>query len=91
MKTVCSKISSVLKTIFGYSIMLCLLLGGLTFLGYLVALIIGGDIASEICIFIYKKIFPYIITVSNISVLLGLIAMYLNGEVVFTSRKKNKK
>lgn len=88
MKEVCKKISAVLKTIFGYGIMLCLFVGGLTFFGYLAALFIGGETATAICTFIYKTLIPYIIKASTIMVLLGLVAMYLNGEMALTSNKK---
>lgn len=90
MKEICKKISAVLKMIFGYGIMICLFVGGATFLGYLVALIIGGPIATAICEFIYKTIIPYVIMGSTIMVLLGLVAMYFNGEVALTAEKKKK-
>ena len=88
MKEICKKISSVLKTVFGYGIMICLFAGGLTFFGYMAALIIGGETAAAICTVIYKTIIPYIIKLSTIMVLLGLVAMYLNGEMALTSDKK---
>jgi len=88
MKEICKKISKVLKTIFGYCIMLCLFAGGLTFLGYLAALIIGGEVAALICSTIYKQIIPVIIYVSTTMVVLGLVAMYLNGETALTANKK---
>ena len=47
MKNLCKKISDVLKTIFGYGIMISLFAGGLTFFGYVVALCIGGDSLAE--------------------------------------------
>ena len=89
MKEICKKISAVLKTIFGYGIMICLFAGGLTFFGYLAALFIGGETAAAICVFIYKTIIPVIIKISTSMVLLGLVAMYLNGEVALTSNKKD--
>lgn len=88
MKNICKKISNVLRVVFGYGIMICLFAGGLTFFGYLAALIIGGDTATEICTVIYKTIIPYIIKCSTIMVLLGLVVMYLNGEMALTSDKK---
>ena len=88
MKEICKKISNVLKTIFGYGIMICLFAGGLTFFGYLAALCIGGETATAICVFIYKTIIPNIIRCSTILVLLGLVAMYLAGEMALTSDKK---
>ena len=88
MKEFFKKISNVLRVIFGYGIMVCLFAGGLTFFGYVVALIIGGDTAAAICEVIYKQIIPIIIKASTILVLLGLAVMYLNGEKALTSNKK---
>ena len=58
MKAICKKISDFLRVVFGYGIMVCLFVGGLTFFGYVIAIIIGGDTAVMICEFIYKKIIP---------------------------------
>ena len=88
MKEFLKKISAVLKTIFGYGIMICLFAGGLTFFGYVAALIIGGNTAAVICSVIYKQIIPVIVYVTSILVLLGLLAMYLNGEMALTAKKK---
>lgn len=91
MKNFCKKLSDILKIIFGYGIMITLFAGGLTFFGYVAALIIGGDTASVICKVIYKDIVPIIIYVSVIMVLLGLVAMYLAGETALTPEKKKAK
>ena len=91
MKETCKKISVVLKKIFGYGIMITLFAGGLTFFGYMAALVIGGEAATAICVFIYKTIMPCIIKLSTVMVLLGLVAMYLNGEMALTSNKKASK
>ena len=91
MKEICKKIAAVLKTIFGYGIMICLFAGGLTFFGYLAALIIGGETAAVICAFLYKTVIPVIIKISTYMVLLGLLAMYLNGENALTTGKKPSK
>lgn len=91
MKKLLKKISDIIKTVFGYGIMICLFAGGLTFFGYLAAMIIGGDTAAAICKFIYKEIIPVIIYFSTALVLLGLVAMYLSGETALTAKKKNSK
>lgn len=85
---ICKKIAQVLKKIFGYGILICLFAGGMTFFGYLAALIIGGETAAAICLFLYNTVIPYIIKLSTLMVLLGLAAMYLNGEMALTSDKK---
>jgi len=91
MKNKIEKIASVLKTIFGYGIMSCLFLGGLTFVGYVIALIAGGETAVIICDFIYKTIMPIIIYASNIFVLLGLVILYMSGEKALSVNDKNSK
>lgn len=88
MKKILNKLSAVLRTIFGYGILICLFAGGLTFFGYLVALIVGGDLAATICHVIYKEIFPIIVYITTIMVLLGLVIMYLSGEQALTAHKK---
>ncbi len=84
----CRKISDALKSVFGWGIMLCLFAGGLTFFGYLAALVIGGDVAAEICRVLSGEIFPVIIYASTVMVLLGLTSMYFGGEKALTSEKK---
>ena len=88
MKEICKKISNVLKMVFGYGIMICLFAGGMTVFGYIAAMIIGGETAVAICTFIYKTVIPYIIKGSTLMVLVGLVAMYLNGETALTTKKK---
>lgn len=77
--------------IFGYGIMICLFVGGLTFFGYLAALIIGGETATAICVFIYKTIVPVMVYCTTCLVLLGLVAMYLAGEKALTPKARPKK
>lgn len=91
MKETLRKISNVLRTIFGYGIAACLFAGGLTFFGFVAALIIGGDVAVAICAVISTKILPVIIYASTILVVLGLIIMYLNGETALTVDKEKTK
>lgn len=90
MKEKLKKISDVCKLIFGYSIMITLFLGGLTLIGYVLALIIGGEVAATICTVIYKKIFKVLIYATSVTVLFGLFAMYLGGEYALTSNGKKK-
>lgn len=89
MKTALKKISDVCKLIFGYGIMIVLFAGGLTFFGYVAALIIGGETATAMCTWIYKTFIPLIIMASTILILFGLVTMYMAGEKALTPGKKN--
>ncbi len=88
MKETLKKISDVFKLIFGYGIMIVLFAGGLTFFGYVLALIIGGETATAICTWIYKSFIPIIIKASTILILFGLLTMYLAGEKALVPGKK---
>ena len=89
MKEKLKKISDVMKLIFGYGIMIVLFVGGLTFFGYVIALIIGGEAATNLCTWIYKSLIPVMIYASTILILFGLLTMYLAGEYALTPGKKN--
>jgi len=89
MKETLKRISEVFKLIFGYGIMIVLFAGGLTFFGYVAALIIGGETATVICTWIYKSFIPVIIYASTILILFGLVTMYMAGEKALTPEKKN--
>lgn len=91
MKETCKKIAEVFKLIFGYGIMIVLLAGGLTFFGYVAALIIGGETATAICTWIYESFIPVIIYASTILILFGLLTMYLAGEKALTPGRKEAK
>ena len=91
MKETLKKIAGVFKLIYGYGIMIVLFAGGLTFFGYLAALIIGGETATAICTWIYKSFVPVMIYASTVLILFGLLTMYLAGEKALTPGKKNMK
>lgn len=91
MKETLKKISNVLKIIFGYGIEIVLFAGGLTFFGYVVALIIGGETAANICTWIYKSFIPVIIKASTILILFGLLTMYMAGEKALTPDRHSAK
>ncbi|MBQ2928917.1 MAG: hypothetical protein IJD99_01745 [Clostridia bacterium] len=72
------------KIIFGYGIMAVMFAGGLTFFGFLAAVVIGGETAAVICDVIKNEIFPVIIYATTSLILLGLLTMYLGGEKALT-------
>ena len=91
MKQTLKKIADVCKLIFGYGIMIVLFAGGMTFFGYLAALIIGGETATAMCNWIYKSMIPILIKASTILILFGLLTMYLAGEKALVPGRKNVK
>ena len=89
MKEKMKKISDVCKLIFGWGIMIVLFAGGLTFFGYMIALIIGGETATALCTWIYKSFIPVIIYASTILILFGLVTMYMAGEKALMPNRRS--
>ncbi len=72
-----------LNKLFGWGIYICLFAGGLTFFGYLLALLIGGGdggTGQAIAVFLQKQYFPIVIRLASFTVILGLVSMYLSGQ-----------
>lgn len=78
-----------LDVVYGWGILICLFVGGLTFIGFVAAFIVGGETATEICTFIHKTIFKWLIYGGNIIVLLGLLNMYLKKQKSLTISDTN--
>ena len=78
------KAANVLLWIFSYGVLLCLFAGALSFIGYLAALIIGGEQASVLCVWIHKTYFPLVIKATSIFTGCGLVGMYLNKAKALT-------
>lgn len=78
------KISNILLTIFAVGVIFTLFAGGASVLGYIVALIIGGETAINICTTIYTVYLPWIIQICSIAVGFGLIGMYLEKKKALT-------
>lgn len=84
------KASDILLKIFAYGIIACLFAGGLSLVGYLVALIIGGESATALCLWVFKTYLPWVIKATSIFTLIGLIGMYLSKQkaLVATTEKQ---
>ena len=82
--------ATVLSYIYAIGIALSLFAGALSAVGYVVALIAGGDTAAAICEFIYKDFYPIIIYVASVSILAGLVKMYVAGEKSLVTPKRKK-
>ena len=91
MKKILKKIIAILDGVYGWGILVCLFVGGMTFFGYLAAFIIGGDVATAICNVIYNYIFKVLIYGGNIIVLLGLLSMYLKKQKTLTMTESSEK
>ena len=69
-----------LNKAFGYMVFIALILGGLAFFGFVAAFIMGPESGGALGVAIKGKYFPWVIRFGSITILTGLISMYLNGE-----------
>ena len=60
--------------------MLCLFVSVLGFIGYMVALGIGGETAVSICAWLKNYFYKTLILISNSTVLLVFVYIYLKGD-----------
>lgn len=82
------KISDIFLTVFGVGVTICLFAGGITLLAFIVAMCLGGETATKICIFIHKTYFPIVIQFAAIFTGFGLLGMYLTKKSALTVAKQ---
>lgn len=85
------KVTNILSSIFSIGIICTLISGVLLFTGYIIALIIGGEKATEICRFIFNDCTPWVIKITTIVIGIGLITMYLSKQSALTMAKSKEK
>lgn len=84
-------IANIMLKIFSYGIIACLFAGGLSLAGYVVALIIGGESATALCLWIYKTYLPWVIKATTLFTGIGLLGIYLgNSKVLMASTDRKK-
>lgn len=77
------KIYGVLKTIYGVTMTVAFFGGVLPLIPFIIALIIGGGAGGTgeaIATWLYKQYYPWVIALASISVVIGLIAMYVGKQ-----------
>lgn len=79
------KLSDVLLRIFAYGIIACLFAGGLSLLGYIASMVIGGETAANLCAWIFKTYLPLVIKITSAFTGIGLIGMYLSRQKALTA------
>lgn len=80
MKNFCHKLAAVLEKLIGIALAVCLFGGGLGVLGYIAALIIGGENATAVCTWLYKTFYVILIKIGTITTLVTFLMIYLKGE-----------
>ena len=87
------KIYDVLNKVYGITMSVAFWGGLLPLIPFIVAIVIGGNIGESISVFLYKQYYPWVIALASISIVIGLIAMYIGGKEALSTRSlggKNK-
>ena len=84
------KFIEILNKVFGTTIMLELFLGAASLIGYIAAIIIGGEAGAKIADFIFNDFLKWVIIATSITVGLGLLTMYFSRQksLVFEKDKQ---
>lgn len=90
MKSFREKLAKVLSYVYAIGIAVSLFAGALSVIGFAAAMIAGGDTAAKICKFIYKDFYPIIVYIASVSILTGLVKMYVAGEKSLVPPKRKK-
>ena len=92
------KIYNVLKKLYGVTMTVAFFGGVLPLIPFIVALIVGGGAGGAgeaIATWLYKQYYPWVIALASISVVIGLIAMYVGKQEALSSKsfgvRKDKK
>ncbi len=84
------KIANVLRTVFAYGAIVCLFAGGLSLVGYIAGLVIGGETAVALCAWVFKTYLPWVIKATSVVTGIGLVSMYLSKQKALTASMENK-
>ena len=73
-------IKNVLRTLIGIAFAVCLFAGGLGFIGFLVAFIMGGEGGAAICAFLKDTYYATLIKVATVTTLATFVYLYIDGK-----------
>ncbi len=84
------KITVVFEWIIGVALAICLFVGGLGFLGFIYALIVGGETAAAICTWLSGVFYVNLIKLSTITTLACMLLQYVNGNAKWRNPFRGK-
>ena len=88
MSDIRKKITTVIEYIIGISLSICLFVGGLGFIGYMIAFCLGGDAAVAICDWLSKVFYKVLIVLATSTTLFSFVLLYVRGDAKFINPVK---
>lgn len=86
-----NKFTHTVKLVIGWSILVLLAVGGIGVIGYIVALIVGGETGAAIVDVINNQFYVWMTRITCGLVVVGMILVYITGEHDFILASKKKK
>lgn len=83
------KIYDILNKIYGVVMTVAFFAGFIPLIPFVVAIIIGGPAGEAISLFMYNRVYPWVIALASLSIAIGTVAMYV-GKKEGLSVKKMK-
>lgn len=74
------KLYNIFNKLYGITMTVAFFAGIVPLVLFAVAMIIGGSAGETIAVFLYKQVYPWVIALASVSILFGLIAMYIKKE-----------
>lgn len=84
------KLYNIFNKIYGITMTITFFAGIVPLILFIVALITGGSTGEAISVFLYKQVYLWIIALASVSIIAGLIAMYIKKEKGINVGKKEK-
>ena len=90
------KIYRILKKLYGITMTVAFFGGVLPLIPFLAAIAVGSSAGESIALFLSEQYYPWVIALASISVIIGLVAMYVGKQEglsakTFGTDKKNRK
>lgn len=84
------KIYKILNRVYGITLFVAFFGGVLPLVPFVIALIVGGSTGEAISTFLYNNYYPWVIALASVSVVIGLIAMYVGKQSAFSTKDYKK-
>lgn len=85
------KMYNIIHKVYGILMTISFFAGILPLIPFGIALIIGGPVGEAIATFLYNEYYKWVILGASVSVLIGLIGLYVSGEEGLSVKSVGKK
>ena len=85
------RLQDILASLFSFFIIVAIFGGEVIFVMFIIALILGGQLGNNLAISASNTVMPFFIKSATVSILTGLIWMYIEGNHTLSLGEPNKR